>query len=115
MTPELRARLDALLVDPARVADVQPDQVAPLITELVHLLGHLAPRLLASGSSEPPPELPVRPDRLLTPEETAGVLGVSVRWLYRHAPILPFTRRLSRKALRFSEFGLNKYLTARTR
>ena len=48
------------------------------------------------------------PDRLLTPEEAAAILGQSVRWLYRHAANLPFTRRISRKNLRFSEAGLRR-------
>lgn len=48
-------------------------------------------------------------DRLLAPEEVASRLGVTVTWLYRHAARLPFTRRLSRKALRFSERGLDRW------
>jgi predicted DNA-binding transcriptional regulator AlpA len=112
VTPEMRARLHAVLADPARVSEVPAEQVAPMVTELVHLLGHLAARLpgLTQRSPEPEPERGVRSDRLLTPEETAGVLGVSLRWLYRHADRLPFTRRLSRKCLRFSESGVYKYL-----
>jgi predicted DNA-binding transcriptional regulator AlpA len=53
------------------------------------------------------------PDRLLTPEETAAILDVDVRWLYRHAAKLPFTRRISRKNLRFSEAGLRRWLAAK--
>jgi predicted DNA-binding transcriptional regulator AlpA len=52
-------------------------------------------------------------DRLLTVEETAPLLGVAPRWLYRHANGLPFTRHLSRKALRFSEAGLRRWLETR--
>lgn len=52
-------------------------------------------------------------DRLLMPKETAQILGESVRWLYRHADRLPFTRRLSRKSLRFSEIGLRRWMAAR--
>jgi hypothetical protein len=44
-------------------------------------------------------------ERLLTPPEAAALLDVTVTWLYRHAGRLPFARRLSRKALRFSEPG----------
>lgn len=50
------------------------------------------------------------PDRLLTPDEAAAMLGVSVRWLYRHAGKFTFTRRLSRKVLRFHEPGLRDYM-----
>ena len=52
-------------------------------------------------------------DRLLTPEEAAELLGMSVKWLYRNAPKLPFTRKLGRKSLRFSHIGIQKYLAAR--
>ncbi|MBI2358327.1 MAG: helix-turn-helix domain-containing protein [Deltaproteobacteria bacterium] len=52
-------------------------------------------------------------DRLLTPAEAAAILNVKPRWLYRHANRLPFTRRLSRKALRFSEAGLFRWQAAR--
>src|SRR5262249_19374634 len=52
---------------------------------------------------------------LLTPEQTAERMGVEVRWLYRHSKQLPFTRKLSRKVLQFSEAGLRKWLTARNR
>ncbi|HEY6368060.1 MAG TPA: helix-turn-helix domain-containing protein [Candidatus Binatia bacterium] len=50
---------------------------------------------------------------LLTPEKTAELMGVEVRWLYRHAKQLPFTRKLSRRVLRFSEAGLRKWLAAK--
>ena len=54
-----------------------------------------------------------RNDRLLKPEEAARMLNVTPRWLYRHAKKLPFTRRLSRKALRFSEAGLLRWQNTR--
>lgn len=50
------------------------------------------------------------PDRLLTPDEAAALLGVTVRWLYRHAGQFTFTRKLSRKVLRFHGPGLLAYL-----
>ena len=52
-------------------------------------------------------------DKLLTPDEAAEVLGMSVKWLYRNARKLPFTRKLGRKTLRFSNIGLQKYLATR--
>lgn len=75
----------------------------------------LAARL---ASMSIPAEGPVRPhlpdaERLLSPAEAAALLGVTVAWLYRHAGHLPFTRRLSRKALRFSEPGLRRWVAAR--
>ena len=52
-------------------------------------------------------------DRLLTVVEAGERLGVDRRWLYRRADALPFTRRLSRGTLRFSEKGLEKWKEAR--
>jgi predicted DNA-binding transcriptional regulator AlpA len=52
-------------------------------------------------------------DRLLTADEAAAILGVNVRWLYRHAAKLPFTRRISRKNRRFSEAGLRRWIAAK--
>jgi len=49
-------------------------------------------------------------DRLLSPEEAAALLGVTVRWIYRHAGQFTFTRKLSRKVLRFHEAGLRRYM-----
>jgi excisionase family DNA binding protein len=47
---------------------------------------------------------------LLTINEAAALLRVTPRWLYRHARKLPFTRKLSRKVLRFSRVGLERWL-----
>lgn len=57
------------------------------------------------------PEVP--PEELLTPEQAAGRLGVSVDWLYRRTRTLPFARKLSRKVTRYSAAGLAAYLRER--
>lgn len=56
-----------------------------------------------------PPEAPPA-DRLLKPEDAATLLEVEVRWLYRHHKEFTFTRKLSRKVLRFHEAGLREYI-----
>ncbi len=53
-------------------------------------------------------------DRLLTAEQAAPLMNVTVKWIYRHHRQLPFTRRLSRKVLRFSEVGLRRWLAQRS-
>jgi excisionase family DNA binding protein len=53
------------------------------------------------------------PDQLLTVDEAAQVLGVTPRWIYRHARTLPFTVRLPGRAVRFSEQGLARYVERR--
>jgi hypothetical protein len=111
MDAELRALLQTLVADPARTREIPLTQVGALVVELAAIQTQLGLRIQAEGSSGPGPESRVKPDRLLTPEQASGALGVTVRWLYRHAGDLPFTRRLSRKTLRFSEAGANNYIT----
>ena len=52
-------------------------------------------------------------DRLLDAEAAAEILSVSKDWLYAHAGKLPFTRKLAPKMLRFSNLGIQKYLSNR--
>lgn len=52
-------------------------------------------------------------DRWLTTDETADLLKVDRKWLYRRAKGLPFCRRLSRKKLLFSEVGLQRWMANR--
>jgi predicted DNA-binding transcriptional regulator AlpA len=103
-----RDRLATLLEIPEQVAAVGRREVPGLLAELEGLRVQLWARLLAEESVAPVDAR--RPDRLLTPTETAAVLGVRVRWIYRHHHQLPFTRRMSRKRLRFSESGLQAWI-----
>jgi len=52
-------------------------------------------------------------ETLLTAAEAAVLMNVKPRWLYRHGAKLPFTRRISRKNLRFSEAGLRRWLATK--
>jgi predicted DNA-binding transcriptional regulator AlpA len=52
-------------------------------------------------------------DTLLTAKEAAALMNVTPRWLYRHAAKLPFSRRIGRKNLRFSEAGLRRWIAAK--
>jgi len=48
-------------------------------------------------------------EKLLTPEQAAALMGVKKDFLYRHkTQLAPFTRRLSRKAIRFTEAGVRR-------
>ncbi len=58
------------------------------------------------------PAAPAEPDRLLKPEEAARLAGMTPNWFRRHGKDLPFARKLSRKALRFSEAGLRRWITS---
>ena len=63
------------------------------------------------GGETPPPVA----DRLLTAAEVAERLGLSLVAVYRQAKRWPFTRRLGRRMLRFSEAGLARWLDHRPR
>lgn len=52
-------------------------------------------------------------DRLLKAREASVRLGMSTRWLYKHADELPFAVRTSDRAVRFSERGIEKWLLKR--
>jgi predicted DNA-binding transcriptional regulator AlpA len=105
-----RDALLSLLQAPERVAEVAWNDVPDLLGELEVLRVRLYGRLLRSGIPSEPQRPADGPDRLLSPQEAGSLLGVTTRWLYRHARRLPFTRRMSRRVLRFSETGLRQWL-----
>lgn len=107
--------LDQLAADPRAAATVSRETALALLSHVALIQAALVARLLAAqaenaGADTPSPD---PPERLLTPEEAAARLGVTRRYLYRHAKALPFARRLSRKTLRFDARGLAKWLAAR--
>ena len=115
MTLDLKATLISLLNAPESVCGVSAEMVPDLLAQLRGLEARLLVRLVASAPRVPTKEGRTEPDRLLSAAEAAARLDVTPRWLYRHAGNLPFTRRLSRKALRFSETGLQRYIATRSR
>ncbi len=64
----------------------------------------LLPSFLAAQTKEQP-----RPNRLLSVEEAAPRLGMSLSYLYKHADQLSFTVREGAR-LKFSEAGLEDYI-----
>jgi predicted DNA-binding transcriptional regulator AlpA len=64
------------------------------------------------GSPATPGEVAVT-DRLLTVHQAAERLGLSASQVYKQAHGWPFTRKLSAKALRFSEAGLERWLSSK--
>ncbi len=69
---------------------------------LVHLNGH--------AGNGAPDEAGVIGTRMLTVDEVAERLGLSRSEVYRRAKSWPFAMKLSPKALRFSETGLERWL-----
>ncbi len=102
---------EILLPDPT---EIPMESIVPMISRLAGLQTILAERLL---------NLPAKPngqdpradeeDEFLTTADAARLLNVSEDWIYRRAHRLPFARRLSRKALRFSRAGLLKWRAAK--
>ncbi len=102
---------DLLLPDPT---EIPAEAIAPVITRLSSLQTALAARLIAAPANGGRPDSRREDDdELLTVADAAKLLNVSDDWVYRRAGRLPFTRRLSRKALRFSKAGLLKWRAAR--
>jgi hypothetical protein len=101
-----------VLESPKSLEALGREEVEAALAELARVRGRLSARLDALASTVQEPRRQTLPqDRLLTPADVAERMGVSVRWVYRHANQWPFTRRLSRKVLRFSEAGLAKHLS----
>lgn len=112
MTAQRAEWLARALVNPADLDHLSRTEAASMMVELATLQASLAARL-SVATAVPSKQLDARePDRLLTVKEVAPRLGVTPRWLYRHAKRLPFTRKLTRKTLRFSEIALRRWEAA---
>lgn len=103
---------DRLGIAPADVADMPREALPGLLAGLAALQAAVAARLAvvpdANGNG-------AGPDEMLTAEQAARRTGMSRRLLYKQtkAGKLPFARRVSEKALRFSALGIERWLAAR--
>jgi hypothetical protein len=111
MSAELEALLRSLCTDPSRLAALTPEQERNLVASVRAVVGEeqpLRPAVALVSTAAAWSE-----EDLLTIDEAAARLRVSPRWLYRHAKTLPFSRKLSRKVLRFSRVGMVRWLATR--
>ena len=106
-----------LVANPSSASAIPVDQIPALIAELASeqsalsaLQGVLTTRLLLSKAETTQTE---SGDRLLTVDEVATTLGVTKRWVQRRARRLPFARRISDHAIRYSEAGLKRWMSNR--
>jgi predicted DNA-binding transcriptional regulator AlpA len=76
------------------------------------LLMALAARLMERPAVNLIPANPA--DKLLTISEASRKLGMSQDYLYRKATNLPFTVRVGRRSLRFSEQGMDRWIRNRS-
>ena len=109
------ADLRELLDDPRRAGQLSAVEAARLLVELATLQAAIAARFGAAPVNVAPVASTSEGDRLLTAEEVAERLQRSVDWVYRQAKHWPFTRRLTRRTVRFSEVGLHRFLIGSTR
>lgn len=112
MNAELDALLRQLGLDPAKACNLTPAAEQALMVGLRSAVGAGEP-----GDMQAPvvagPAATWGTGDLLTINEAATELRVTPRWLYRHAKTLPFTRKLSRKVLRFSRSGIARWVASR--
>ncbi len=98
--------------EPGRAAHVRREHIPALLGNLEQIKAALWSRLMAPGGDRTPVADTVE-DKLLTVEEAAEKLSVTVDWLYRHAARLPFTVRPGPRQLRFSLRGIERYIRQR--
>lgn len=102
-----------------RTEGIPQDQIPSALSHLAALQASVAgaqviliSRMIASRSNGDGDKETIA-ERWLTADQAAELLKVDRKWLYRRANALPFTRRLSRKKLLFSEIGLRRWMATR--
>ena len=115
---QLSPSLASLVANPSSASEVPVDRIPALVAELASeqsalsaLQGALTTRLSILQAHATVQSEAV--DRLLTVEEVARTLGVTKRWVQRRARRLPFARRISEHAIRYSESGLRRWMSNR--
>lgn len=106
-----------LIAHPERATKIPLDKIPGVLAQiaseqaaLAALQTALAARLVMAPDSDSARE---PEDRLLTAVDVAHALGVTVRWVQRRARRLPFARKLSEHAIRYSEAGLRRWMAHR--
>lgn len=110
------AHLATIVADLERLEALPASEVPGLLGELEAVRAALWAKLhnpVITPVAVPEKKESTGPDRLLDAAEVAGRLGVSKRWVYRKAPTLPFTKKLSTGTVRFSERGLQRWQEGR--
>jgi predicted DNA-binding transcriptional regulator AlpA len=92
------------------VADARHEELPALVGALAQAHAAAFARLVQPVALAPEAASPVR---LVGLEEAERLTGMTRRWLLRHTKGLRFRRDLSRKAVRFEEAGLLRWLRCR--
>lgn len=85
-------------------------QLEGISRDLADVLGQLAGRSTPVSPVSAETNAHDAQDRMLTITETAERMGLSEAYVYHKAKTWPFRRKLSARALRFSEQGLEAWL-----
>ena len=93
--------------------NVQFEEAPVFIGELERLRARLWSRMMVPTNDHRKSPTPAEKDRWLTADQAADLLNVNKKWLYRRASNLPFTRKLSRRKVLFSESGLRQWMETR--
>lgn len=108
-------QLSTLLADPTRTENIPHSNLPAILGQVEQLRATLWSQLVRPPEREierpDPPK--VKQNQLLTADEAAERLGVTRNWMYRRADSLPFTRRIGKRTLRFSETGIERWLETR--
>src|SRR5436190_17939755 len=93
-------------------ADLQSMLDAVPVEMIPTAIIRLAARAMVPAQPPTPAQPKASAEKSLTAEQAAQRLGVSVRWIYRHAAQLGAVR-LSARTLRVPERALDRYLVRR--
>jgi len=103
-------RLEALLADPARVAEVEHAALPALLAQLTTAAAAVAARLSTIAPASDNGTAPVAGgDRLLTAKEAAVLLNLSTDFLYKHEAAKAFRVRIGSE-VRFSLVGIQRFI-----
>ena len=116
MSTDLIPELATLAADPDRIEDVDRSKVPELLSVVEGLRARLWGRMMEPPTPNGHPLSDMEKasgDRLLDVHEASERMGLTTKQLYRRSDSLPFTRKLGPRTLRFSEKGLEKWLSLR--
>ena len=105
-------------MEPAATSKLTPKEAAGALVELSVLQAALAAVIAAespSAAAKISSAATESEEPLIDVEEAARRLGVTRRFVYRHAKDWPFTRKIGPKTLRFEPAGLEKLRRSRLR
>ena len=102
--------LDEIAADSRCATGLPTATIAALMVRAAAVQSALAAAQLSASlpKSEPKPKAS-EPDRTLNADEIAAELGQTRRWVFRHAKVLPFVRRVSRKSLAASASEVRRW------